>query len=274
MPDAHQYHLATGEAGEAQLDNLDLFFGQHSRQFLTDVGVKAGMQIADVGCGVANLSFWLAEKVGKNGHVYAIDNDPAQLDVAKRRAKTKNITNISFHHHDVLALPTEFNHKFDLTYCRWLLVHVQNPELAIQNMANTVNANGSLAFEIGDMRQNGIYPPFAPELLFWQKTTELLAASGNDINIAYNAAGICKRLANFKVTARTAQPLIIDQQQVASFCKKMPILIDSMSPSLIKHGLLTKEKLAEIKQHIIEHPVDENTMVFFSRMVQLHCQKQ
>lgn len=33
MTDTHQYHLQTGESGEAQLDNLDYFFGKQNRTF-------------------------------------------------------------------------------------------------------------------------------------------------------------------------------------------------------------------------------------------------
>ena len=51
---ADQYHLKTGESGEQQLDNLDRFFGESSREFLMRIGVEKGMRILDVGCGVGN----------------------------------------------------------------------------------------------------------------------------------------------------------------------------------------------------------------------------
>jgi len=115
----HKYRLKTGKAGEEQLDNLDKMFGEESRRFLRDIGLNAGMQIADVGCGIGNLSCWLAEQVGLHGHVYAIDNNSEQLELAKQRAKQRDINNISFHEMDVHDL-SEFNDHFDLTYCRWL----------------------------------------------------------------------------------------------------------------------------------------------------------
>ena len=60
---AGNYTLITGEEGGEQLDNLNRWFGEESRKFLLSIGLKPGMHVLDVGCGVGNLSRWMAEIV-------------------------------------------------------------------------------------------------------------------------------------------------------------------------------------------------------------------
>lgn len=96
METNHKYHLKTGTDGEAQLDNLNRIFGKASREFLNHIGLSKGMSVLDVGCGIGNLTCWLAEQVGSNGRVVGVDNDERQLEVARNRAQARRLSNIVF----------------------------------------------------------------------------------------------------------------------------------------------------------------------------------
>ena len=45
------------------------------------------MHVLDVGCGIGNLSCWLADRVGAKGRVIAVDSDSEQLKIAEKRAQ-------------------------------------------------------------------------------------------------------------------------------------------------------------------------------------------
>ncbi len=273
MTDQHKYRLKTGKAAEQQLDNLDKLFGKESRKFLSGVGLKEGGQVADVGCGIGNLSCWLAEQIGSRGHVYAIDNSIKQLEIAKQRANQRGIKNISFHEMDVHDL-SEFNEHFDLTYCRWLLVHVKDPLLAVKSMAKTVRPKGILACEAGDMRTNDCYPKFPAHTQFFEKSNELLRQTDCDVNISFKIFGIFKSLKEFSdVKIKLSQPLISARDEIKVFGQQMCVLLDSISESLIEKNIMSQNEIEKLKTEILDHPIEENTLIFLARMTQIWCRK-
>jgi len=269
----NKYQLVTGKAGEKQLDGLDKFFGENSRKFLQDIGLKVGMQIADVGCGIGNLSLWLAEQTGPDGHVCAIDSSAEQLESAKQRAQQRGITNISFHELDVHDL-SKFDNHFDLTYCRWLLVHLQDPVVAVNSMAKTVRSNGILACEVGDMHTNEYYPHFAAYAALIEKLIASLKQSGCDIDISFNIFKIFKSLVDFpNVNIRLSQDVISDIDTVKLFRSQSCVMLDSISTSLVENKLMSKEDIEALKKEVQSHPIDDNTLLFLSRMTQIWSQR-
>ena len=218
MAQQQKYQLKTGVDGEGQLDNLDYFFGKQSRAFLRGLGLKPDMKILDVGCGIGNLSCWLAEQVGTSGQVVAVDNDEQQLMVAKTRADARKLNNISFAQTDAYDLK-QFSDQFDLVYCRSLLIHLHDPELAIQNMANAVRMNGFLACEAGDLASTFYYPSFPDFQFLCKQLISLLQKIGNDTNIPYNIFSICRRLPKFSFAVKMAQEVLYEAKEV-SFLQK------------------------------------------------------
>ena len=42
--------------------------GPDTRAFLQRAGLKSGMRVADIGCGIGTISCWMAEQVGAGWH--------------------------------------------------------------------------------------------------------------------------------------------------------------------------------------------------------------
>ena len=59
-----------------------------------EFGVTAGMRVADFGCGAGHIGILVAEKVGKDGMVTALDIMEDKLDSIKARAKASGLENI------------------------------------------------------------------------------------------------------------------------------------------------------------------------------------
>src|SRR5262249_49070526 len=126
------YVLATGEAAAYRLRLLHGLYGPGTLRVLLDAGLRRGMRVADVGCGVGTVTALLADLVGPEGHVVGIDASAAQLAQARERLNG-NGTNASFVEASALCtgLPPE---SFDLVYCRFLLLHLPEPERALGEM--------------------------------------------------------------------------------------------------------------------------------------------
>jgi len=158
-PATGPYALATGEAAAYRLRILHSLYGQGTRRVLLESGLRRGMCVADVGCGIGMVTALLAEFVGPGGHVVGIDSSGAQLAQARERLNARGM-NTSF----VEASATDTGlprGSFDLVYCRFLLLHLPEPERALREMRTLLKPDGILVCEDGDLTSAGSEPPSA-----------------------------------------------------------------------------------------------------------------
>ena len=105
---------------------------------LDRLGLREGWRCVDVGAGGGDVSVALAEIVGRDGRVYAVDIDPAARDeVAAAAAASAQVLAITQAAED-LMLPEEV----DLAFCRFLLMHVHDPVIVLRRMAKSVRVGG------------------------------------------------------------------------------------------------------------------------------------
>lgn len=58
--------------------------------------LQPGMAVLDVGCGPGRLAIPLAQRVGQQGRVVAVDIQPGMLQRAQEKAREANVSNIHF----------------------------------------------------------------------------------------------------------------------------------------------------------------------------------
>jgi len=63
-------------------------------QYLMRLGVRKGMRVADVGCGLGIYTFPASKLVGANGCVYAIDKDADSISVMNTEVAARKISNL------------------------------------------------------------------------------------------------------------------------------------------------------------------------------------
>src|ERR1700728_3430885 len=105
---------------------------------LERLGIGPGWTCVDVGAGGGDVTVALAEIVGRDGRVYAVDSDPTARDeVAAAAAAHSQVLAITQAGED-LRLPE----PVDLAFCRFLLLHVDDPALVLERMAAAVRPGG------------------------------------------------------------------------------------------------------------------------------------
>jgi len=107
---------------------------------LERLGLDVGWRCADVGAGGGDVSVALAELVGREGRVYAVDSDPHACDMvatAAAAAGSAQVVALTQAGEDLL-LPE----PVDLAFCRFLLLHVREPVVVLRRMAAAVRAGG------------------------------------------------------------------------------------------------------------------------------------
>jgi len=105
---------------------------------LQRLGLGPGWRCVDVGAGGGDVSVALAELVGRDGRVYAVDSDPlARDEVARAAAAHAQVIALTQAGED-LSLPEQV----DLAFCRFLLLHVLEPLAVVRAMAAAVRRGG------------------------------------------------------------------------------------------------------------------------------------
>ncbi|MEW6153810.1 MAG: methyltransferase domain-containing protein [Actinomycetota bacterium] len=105
---------------------------------LDRLGLREGWRCVDVGAGGGDVSVALAEVVGRDGRVYAVDRDPAARDAAAEAAAAHSQVVAITQAAEELLLPEQV----DLAFCRFLLMHVVEPVVALARMGQAVRPGG------------------------------------------------------------------------------------------------------------------------------------
>jgi SAM-dependent methyltransferase len=101
---------------------------------LDRLGLGPGWRCLDVGAGGGDVSVALAEMVGRDGRVYAVDSDPHSRDEVARTAAAHTQVIALTQAGEDLILPEQV----DLAFCRFLLLHVLDPSVVVGRMAAVV----------------------------------------------------------------------------------------------------------------------------------------
>lgn len=123
--------------------------------------LKRGQRILEVGCGTGEDARILAEKIHPGGEVVAIDKSQEMVVEARKRTQGKS-PSIDFRVGDVTALDFESN-SFDRCHIERVLIHIPDPQKAIQEMIRVLRSGGLLVAFEGDLDTN-ILDSSDPEL--------------------------------------------------------------------------------------------------------------
>jgi ubiquinone/menaquinone biosynthesis C-methylase UbiE len=107
------------------------------------MGVKAGMQVGEVGAGSGYLSRFNAEKVGPEGHVYANELEPKMVEYMKVRAAKEGIGNFTA----VQGTPTSTGFKpdsLDAIAVVYALSFFDNREAMLTSISDSLKPGGLL----------------------------------------------------------------------------------------------------------------------------------
>ena len=106
--------------------------------------VSEGQIVADLGCGPGFYTLALAECVGNNGKVYAVDSDEKAIKRLEKKANKHSFQNIETHASSASELSFITDGSVDFILAEGLLCSMapQQHELAIEEMKRILKPNG------------------------------------------------------------------------------------------------------------------------------------
>ncbi|MEM7192523.1 MAG: methyltransferase domain-containing protein [Pseudomonadota bacterium] len=128
---------------------------------LDDVGLKPGMSCLDVGSGPGAVMGLMAPMVGTGGTVTGLEIDGNLGRQALADLKAAGGAHFHLIEGDLLKVETVPGAPFDLTYCRFFLMHMPEPVAALEKMSKWTKPGGVIAaqeLDFGAMTVEPICP--------------------------------------------------------------------------------------------------------------------
>jgi SAM-dependent methyltransferase len=262
------YILATGAHDVERLRLLNQIYGPASHAVLRQAGLAEGWRVAEIGCGTANVTCWIARQVGQRGAVTGIDKNQPQIEQARRLAAEQKLTNVIFQQGDAYApgLPSE---SFDMAYCRLVLIHLRRPLEALRTLRDLVRPGGRVVCEELDLGQWLCNPPSRCMERFFELNLKLGEHCGEDYRLG-SALPRLFREAGFKAPEATAHfPLVLRGETK----RLLAMTFDQFAPALVKEGLATPEEVKQIATDMARVAADETTLLGLPLTVQVWAVK-
>ncbi len=263
-----RYVLATGDEGERRLEVVNGVHGPDTEAFLRRAGLRAGMRVADIGCGIGTISCWMGRVVGPEGEVVGVDVSAAQVATARRRAEQSDISNVTFAQASAYDTGLE-RESFDLVFSRFVLMHLQRPQEALTEMVALLRPGGTLAVEDGDFTSLFCSPP----LPAFDRCLELYRAvgakQGADFLIGQRLYGLVRAAGFASADVALAQPIFAVGEE-----KRLPEwTLEESADALIEAGLTTAEEIVALTSALSDFAARDGTVIGMARMMQVAAKK-
>ncbi|HVV45422.1 MAG TPA: class I SAM-dependent methyltransferase [Bryobacteraceae bacterium] len=166
------YALGHTDRERRRLSLQARFLNPLTEDFFLRAGIRQGMRVLDLGCGVGEVSVLASRLVGPGGSVTGIDIDESALEIARERARAEGLSQAAFERSDLLAFAAE--PPFHAVVGRLILLHTAHPAAVIRHAISLLAPGGIVAFQEGPFTRAALGGVARPE---WDRTVDAINAS-------------------------------------------------------------------------------------------------
>src|SRR5215469_9014208 len=208
-----------------------------TRSVLQRIGLSTGMNCLDLGCGPGEVMRLMAEVVGASGRVVGMDTDARLGTETLAILRNSGCEQCSFIEGNVQDLERVDIGSFDLVFSRLLLLHLEDPVLALRKMYSRVRPGGWIVVQEYYFPTVDSYPTVEALLEFKTVFFGVYEKEGRETRMGV-------KLPAFFIEADIGAP---DGTDVAGFLHTAGVgmitaVYRSLLPLALKHGITTQER--------------------------------
>lgn len=221
-------------------------------------GITAGHRVIDVGAGPGFATIDLAELVGPQGEVLAVERSERFLAYTETSCAARGFPNVRFRNMDLMNESLGVT-GFDAAWCRWVACFVASPATLVGRIADALRPGGVAIFHEYLNYSTWQYAPRRPALeSFVQEVMASWRAAGGEPDVARElpallpAAGL--RIRHVKPHLHTVGPRDPIWQWPASFIEVNLVRLREL-------GRVTPEWVESVRGEFQEAAADPTTLV-------------
>jgi SAM-dependent methyltransferase len=153
--DRHVYLLGHDQCELERLERQGRLFAEATDDGLRRAGLRPGMRVLDLGCGVGDVTLAAAGIVGPSGSVVGVDRSPDAVATANRRAKALGVASARCVEAELSAVDPL---GFDAIVGRFILMHLPHPAALLARLRRDASPGTLLAFLEMDLSSASITP--------------------------------------------------------------------------------------------------------------------
>jgi SAM-dependent methyltransferase len=256
------YVLESGRKGHERLRVISEIHDGRTRELLGRAGLGAGKRFVEFGCGLGYVSRWAAAQGATvSGIDLSADQIAAATELIEGGAVDFKVASIYEH-----GLPPE---SVDVSYSRWLLVHLNQPVEAMRAIYAALKPGGVMVCEEADV--SGVYAE--PHCEHYAEMREIALEAGRKRGVSYEGgrwAHRWAREAGFELVHVDAyHPHYLDGPH-KGFWRWTFV---EAGESLVAAGMLGADKLAALNEGMRRTDEHPESVVAHCRMHQLIARK-
>ncbi len=265
------YLLGSDDVELHRLEEQHSVWSEHVEMVLDAAAYAPGEHVLDLGAGPGFASINLAERVGAEGKVLAVDTSDRFMDHLHRLIRHTGLSQIDFRLADVATLSLD-SARYDGAFARWLFCFLDDPETVVRQTASLLKPGARLAIiDYFNLTAAGWHPRSPALEKAFPAVCRGFAASGGDLDIGSKLPAMLARR-GFEVThlqllneiSRPGQP---HWRWIKSFR-------DSFFPKLVAGGFLSDGDLEAFDQEMSQLEQESSSFFLTPPIIGIIARKQ
>lgn len=258
-------YILGGRSDHDRLRVISEIHDGRTRELLLQAGLESGHRFVEFGCGLGYVSRWVA---GQGAHATGIDVNPEQVEASAELAREAGLENAEFRAASIYEPEIELE-SIDVSYCRWLMVHLNDPVGAMRSIFAALKPGGVMVCEEADVSEVYAEPISAA----YEEIRAIALEAGVKRGVDYTGgrrAHTWAKEAGFEVLHADAYHPHYLAGEHKGFWNWT---LHNAALSLVKDGTLSEERLAELVAGMNAADASPDTVVAHCRMHQLIARK-
>ena len=264
MSDPDPYLLGYRRAEQERLERQANELAHDSGWLFDQIGVRAGWQVVEIGCGPRGCLDLLSVRVGATGRVVGVERSAEQVQRAQQFIADSHLTNVEVIHAD--ARDTGLSRQaFDLATARLVLVNVPEPEQLVAEMVRLVRPGGLVALHEPDSTTQRCDPPHPAQTRLLQLLNTYAEMNGIDRSIGLRAPRMLRELGLVDIRVNS-----LVHVYPPAHGRRMLLLefVENARLRILDKELIGEVELNELTAALKRHLEDQRTLVVSSLFIQ------